>query len=100
MVTRSAHEPRGFDLRLSRRQLVGYSGVARAAVEGSGVLRSCVGDDGGGGGGETGGTGGGAKNSGGILTRGTTGGGAKDTLDPHQPVQAADIARFCTLYEP
>ncbi|MBD3915872.1 ABC transporter substrate-binding protein [Nocardioides hwasunensis] len=34
------------------------------------------------------------------MVHGATGGGAKDTLDPHQPVTAADIARCLNLYEP
>ena len=49
----------------------------------------CGGDDGGGGGGG----GGGPQSAGGQLIHGATGGGSKDTLDPHQPVTAADIAR-------
>ncbi|TGN66724.1 ABC transporter substrate-binding protein [Nocardioides eburneiflavus] len=73
-----------------------YSGVSAAAVAGSGLLAACGGDgDGGGGGG-----GGGPQRSGGILIHGATGGGSKDTLDPHAPVQAADIARCNNLYEP
>jgi len=100
MVNRSAHEPRGVDPRLSRRQFFQYSGLAAAAVAGSGVLASCGGDDSGGSGGGGGGGGGGQQNSGGVLIHGATGGGAKDTIDPHQPVQAADIARVCNLYEP
>ena len=78
----------------SRRQLLKYSGLGAAAVAGSSFLAACGGDDDGGGGG------GGSQNSGGILIHGATGGGSKDTLDPHQPVQAADIARCNNLYEP
>ncbi|MFC7494923.1 MULTISPECIES: ABC transporter substrate-binding protein [unclassified Nocardioides] len=80
---------------LSRRQLLKYSGIGAAAVAGSSLLTACGGDDGGGGGG-----GGGAQSSGGILIHGATGGGSKDTLDPHAPVTAADIARCNNLYEP
>ena len=83
---------RNFDL--SRRQLLRYTGFGVAAVAGSSFLAAC-GDDSGGGGG-----GGGPQSSGGTLTHGATGGGAKDTIDPHQPVTAADIARVCNLYEP
>ena len=75
---------------MSRRQLLKYSGLGVAAIAGSNLLTAC-GDDGGGGG---------AQQTGGILIHGATGGGSKDTLDPHQPVQAADIARVCNLYEP
>ena len=81
---------------LSRRQLLRYSGLGIAAVAGSSFLSACGGDDGGGGGGG----GGGPQSSGGILIHGATGGGSKDTLDPHQPVTAADIARCNNLYEP
>jgi peptide/nickel transport system substrate-binding protein len=84
-------------LGFSRRQLLKYSGLGAAAVAGSGFLTACGGDDDGGGGG---GGGGGPQNSGGRLVHGATGGGSKDTLDPHQPVTAADIARCCNLYEP
>jgi peptide/nickel transport system substrate-binding protein len=77
---------------ISRRQLLKYSGVGAAAVAGSSFLTAC-GDDGGGGGG-------GPQKSGGILIHGATGGGSKDTLDPHAPVTAADIARCLNLYEP
>jgi peptide/nickel transport system substrate-binding protein len=87
-------------LEISRRQLLRYSGIGVAAVAGSSFLAACGGDDGGGGNGGSGGGGGGAQRSGGILIHGATGGGSKDTLDPHQPVQAADIARVCNLYEP
>ncbi len=82
----------------SRRQLLRYSGIGVAAVAGSSFLSACGGDDGGGGSG--GNTGGGPQGSGGQLIHGATGGGSKDTLDPHQPVTAADIARVCNLYEP
>ncbi len=78
----------------SRRQLLKYSGIGAAAVAGSSFLAAC------GGGGGSGAGGGGPQRSGGQLIHGATGGGAKDTLDPHQPVQAADIARVCNLYEP
>ncbi|HWM74777.1 MAG TPA: ABC transporter substrate-binding protein [Nocardioides sp.] len=74
----------------SRRQLLKYSGLGAMAVGGGSFLTAC-GDDGGGGG---------PQSSGGVLIHGATGGGSKDTLDPHQPVQAADIARCCNLYEP
>ncbi|HET9422848.1 MAG TPA: ABC transporter substrate-binding protein [Nocardioides sp.] len=74
----------------SRRQLLKYSGLGAMAVGGSGFLAAC-GDDGGDGG---------PQSAGGTLIHGATGGGTKDTLDPHQPVQAADIARCCNLYEP
>src|SRR4051794_37043224 len=80
----------------SRRQLLKYSGIGVAAVAGSSFLAACGGDSGGGGGSG----GGGPQKSGGILIHGATGGGSKDTLDPHQPVQAADIARVNNLYEP
>jgi peptide/nickel transport system substrate-binding protein len=83
------------NLGFSRRQLFKYSGLGVAAVAGSSFLTACGGDDNGGGG-----SGGGPQNTGGILIHGATGGGSKDTLDPHQPVQAADIARCNNLYEP
>ncbi|MDR7251347.1 peptide/nickel transport system substrate-binding protein [Nocardioides sp. BE266] len=81
--------------KISRRQVLRYSGVSAAALGGSSFLAACGGGDGGGGGG-----GGGPQSSGGQLIHGATGGGAKDTLDPHQPVTAADIARCLNLYEP
>jgi peptide/nickel transport system substrate-binding protein len=81
---------------MSRRQLLRYSGIGAAAVAGSSFLTACGGDDSGG----SGGGGGGPQKSGGQLIHGATGGGAKDTIDPHQPVTAADIARVCNLYEP
>jgi peptide/nickel transport system substrate-binding protein len=81
------------NLEISRRQLLRYTGAGIAAVAGSSFLAACGGDDGG-----TGGNG--TQNMGGVLIHGATGGGSKDTLDPHQPVQAADIARVCNLYEP
>jgi peptide/nickel transport system substrate-binding protein len=84
---------------LSRRQLLKYSGLGVAAVAGSSFLVACGGDDGGGGGGGGNG-GGGPQGSGGILIHGATGGSSKDTLDPHGPVTAADIARCNNLYEP
>jgi peptide/nickel transport system substrate-binding protein len=90
------NQPRNGLPGFSRRQLLRYSGIGAAAVAGSSFLAACGGDDGGGGGGG----GGGPQKSGGILIHGATGGGSKDTLDPHQPVQAADIARVCNLYEP
>src|SRR5689334_15067190 len=72
-----------------------------AAVAGSSFLAACGGDSSGGGGGGTGGGGGGgAQGSGGVLIHGATGGSSKDTLDPHQPVTAADIARCNNLFEP
>ncbi|SEC71447.1 peptide/nickel transport system substrate-binding protein [Nocardioides exalbidus] len=82
--------------KISRRQMLRYSGVSAVAVGGSSFLAGCGGGDGGGGGGG----GGGAQSAGGQLIHGATGGGAKDTLDPHQPVTAADIARCLNLYEP
>ena len=82
----------------SRRQLLKYSGLSAAAIGGSGLLAACGGGDGGGGGG--GNSGNGPQNAGGQLIHGATGGGSKDTLDPHQPVTAADIARVNNLYEP
>ncbi|HCB05581.1 MAG TPA: peptide ABC transporter substrate-binding protein, partial [Nocardioides bacterium] len=73
-----------------------YSGLGAAAVASSSFLAACGGDDGGsGGGGATG-----PQKSGGTLIHGATGGGSKDTLDPHAPVTAADIARVNNLYEP
>lgn len=75
----------------SRRQVLKYSGIGAAAVAGSSFLVAC-GDDGGGGGG--------GQNKGGQLIHGATGGGSKDTIDPHQPVTAADIARCNNLFEP
>ena len=91
------HEPQGNgESRVSRRQLFQYSGLAAAAVGGSSLLAACGGDDGDGGGGG----GSGAQSSGGVLIHGATGGSTKDTLDPHGPVQAADIARCSNLYEP
>ncbi len=89
------NQPRNGNPDFSRRQLFKYSGLGVAAVAGSSFLAACGGDDGGGGGG-----GGGPQKKGGILIHGATGGGSKDTLDPHQPVQAADIARCNNLYEP
>jgi peptide/nickel transport system substrate-binding protein len=80
----------------SRRQLFKYSGIGALAVGGGSFLTACGGDDDGGGGGG----GGGPQSSGGILIHGATGGGSKDTLDPHAPVTAADIARCNNLYEP
>src|SRR5205085_11085575 len=81
---------------VSRRQLLRYSGIGVAAVAGSSFLAACGGDDGGSGSGGSGGS----QKTGGVLIHGATGGGSKDTIDPHQPVQAADIARVCNLYEP
>jgi len=76
--------------------LLKYSGLGAAAVASSSFLAACGGDDGGsGGGGATG-----PQKSGGTLIHGATGGGSKDTLDPHAPVTAADIARVNNLYEP
>jgi peptide/nickel transport system substrate-binding protein len=85
------------DLGFSRRQLLKYSGIGAAAVAGGSFLTACGGDDSGGGGGATGK---GPQKSGGLLIHGATGGGAKDTIDPHQPVTAADIARVSNLFEP
>ncbi len=76
---------------LSRRHLLKYSGLGVAAVAGGSVLLSACGDDGGGGG---------SPQKGGLLIHGATGGGSKDTLDPHQPVTAADISRCNNLFEP
>src|SRR3954469_18875087 len=98
IVKQRSHEvnqPRN-NFGFSRRQLLKYSGIGAAAVAGSSFLAACGGDDGGGGGGG----GGGPQKSGGQLIHGATGGGSKDTIDPHQPVQAADIPRVCNLYEP
>ena len=78
---------------LSRRTLFKASGVAAAAVGGSGLLAAC-------GGGSSGGLGSGSGGSGGTLIHGTSGGSSKDTLDAHSPVQSADIARSYQLYEP
>ncbi len=89
------NQPRN-SMGLSRRQLLKYSGIGAAAVAGSSFLAACGGDDGGGGGGGAKGP----QKSGGVLIHGATGGGSKDTLDPHQPVTAADIARVNNLYEP
>ncbi|MDX6372459.1 MAG: peptide/nickel transport system substrate-binding protein [Nocardioidaceae bacterium] len=88
------NQPRN-SLGFSRRQLLKYSGIGAAAVAGSSFLAACGGDSGGGGAG-----GGGPQKSGGILIHGATGGGSKDTIDPHQPVTAADIARVNNLFEP
>lgn len=90
------NQPRNGLPGFSRRQLLRYSGIGAAAVAGSSFLVACGGDDDGGGGGG----GGGPQGSGGQLIHGATGGGAKDTIDPHQPVNAADISRVCNLYEP
>lgn len=90
------NQPR--NIGFNRRQLLKYSGLGAAAVASSSFLAACGGDGGGGGNGGSGG--GGPQGSGGILTHGATGGGSKDTLDPHQPVTAADIARVSNLYEP
>jgi peptide/nickel transport system substrate-binding protein len=90
------NQPRNGLPGFSRRQLLKYSGIGAAAVAGSSFLAACGGDsDNSGGGG-----GGGPQKSGGILIHGATGGGSKDTLDPHQPVTAADISRVNNLYEP
>src|SRR4051794_7830229 len=91
--------PTGVGPRLSRRQLLHYSGVAAAAVAGSSALAACGGGDDGGSSGN-GGSGGGSQRSGGQLTHGATGGSSKDTLDAHVPTTAADIARCNNLYEP
>jgi len=79
---------------ISRRQLLRYSGVSAAAVAGSSFLAACGGDEGGPSGPS------GPQGSGGILIHGATGGGAKDTIDPHAPVTAPDIARVSNLFEP
>lgn len=79
---------------LSRRQVFQFSGAALAAIAAADALAAC-----GGGGGSSSGSSG-AQKSGGILTHGATGGSTKDTLDPHRPVTAADIARCNNLYEP
>jgi len=90
------NQPRNSHVGFSRRQLLKYSGLGAAAVASSSFLAACGGDDGGsGGGGATG-----PQKSGGTLIHGATGGGSKDTLDPHAPVTAADIARVNNLYEP
>lgn len=85
------------DWNLSRRELLKYSGAGAASVAAVGGLAAC---GGGGSGGSGGGGTGGAQGSGGILVHGATGGSSKDTLDPHRPVTAADIARCNNLYEP
>jgi peptide/nickel transport system substrate-binding protein len=72
--------------------------LGAAAVGGSSFLAACGGDSSSGGGGGNGG--GGPQGSGGVLIHGATGGSSKDTLDPHAPVTAADIARVNNLYEP
>jgi peptide/nickel transport system substrate-binding protein len=89
------NQPRN-SLGFSRRQLLQLSGLGAAAVAGSSFLTACGGDDGGSGGSG----GGGPQKSGGQLIHGATGGGSKDTIDPHQPVTAADIARVNNLFEP
>jgi peptide/nickel transport system substrate-binding protein len=96
MVNLSAHEPRGNDPRFSRRSFLQYSGLAAAAVAGSGILAACGGGDSG----SSGSSGGGAQKSGGQLIHGATGGSSSDTLDAHIPTNAADIARCNNLYEP
>lgn len=96
MVNLAAQEPRGNDPRLSRRNFLQYSGLAAAAVAGSGLLAACGGGNSGGGGS----SGGGPQKAGGQLTHGATGGSSKDTLDAHIPTTAADIARVNNLYEP
>lgn len=75
---------------LSRRDLLRYGGVAAAGIAGASALDACGG----------GSSSGGSKKTGGVLVHGATGGSTKDTLDPHSPVQAADIARCVNLYEP
>lgn len=92
MTDQGSTEENGF----SRRQVLQYGGVAAAAVAGSPLLAACGGGSGGSGGGSTGG----AQKSGGTLVHGATGGSSKDTLDPHSPVTAVDIARVNNLYEP
>ncbi|HEX5562473.1 MAG TPA: ABC transporter substrate-binding protein [Nocardioidaceae bacterium] len=83
------------DVRISRRRLLQYSGLAVAGVAGTGLLSSCGGSSP-----STSGSGGGAQKAGGTLIHGATGGSSKDTLDAHRPVQNADIARCLQLYEP
>jgi peptide/nickel transport system substrate-binding protein len=92
------NQPPNSNWQFSRRQLLKYSGLGAAAVAGSSFLAACGGDDSGGSSGSGGS--GGSQKTGGVLIHGATGGGSKDTIDPHQPVQAADIARVCNLYEP
>ncbi|CCH79028.1 putative peptide ABC transporter,substrate-binding protein [Nostocoides japonicum T1-X7] len=90
-------EPTTDGRNLSRRQLFKYSGGALAAVAAADALAACGG--GGGGSGSSGG-GGGSQASGGVLIHGATGGSSKDTIDPHRPVTAPDIARVSNLFEP
>ncbi|GGF44077.1 ABC transporter substrate-binding protein [Marmoricola endophyticus] len=72
----------------SRRQLFQLGGLTASAIGASQLLAACGGSDGGSG------------SAGGVLIHGATGGSTKDTLDPHSPVTAPDIARCCNLYEP
>ena len=80
---------------LSRRQVLGYLGLAAAGVAGTGALAGCGSSSGSGG--QSGSV---APRTGGILTHGATGGSGKDTIDPHVPVTNPDIARVNNLYEP
>lgn len=67
---------------ISRRRVLQLGGLAAATIAGSTVLSGCQSGDSG------------------LLVHGATGGSTSDTLDPHRPVTAADIARCCNLYEP
>ena len=80
------------DVRLSRRRLLQYSGLAAAGMAGLGTLSAC--------GGTAPVRAGGPQKYGGVLVHGATGGSSKDTIDPHSPVTNPDIARVCNLYEP
>ena len=75
---------------LNRRQVFQLGGVAAGAIGATQLLSACGGSSNGGGSGA----------SGGLLIHGATGGSSKDTLDPHSPVTAPDIARVNNLYEP
>ena len=78
----------------SRRQLLKYSGLgALPSGEAASSPPAAVTT-------ATGRRGGQQQQSGGLLIHGATGGGSKDTLDPHAPVTAADIARCNNLFEP
>ncbi len=83
------------DVRMSRRRLLQYSGLAVAGVAGADLLAACGGSSP-----STSGSGGGSPQAGGILIHGATGGSSKDTLDAHRPVTNPDIARCFNLYEP
>ena len=84
------------DVRISRRRLLQYSGLAAAGVAGGGLLSSCGGSSSP----SSSGSGGGPQKAGGTLIHGATGGSSKDTLDAHRPVTNPDIARCFNLFEP